>query len=226
MRVALIGPKGAGKSTQAQRLSGALPDHNHSPRISTGEIMGAHIEADTDLGREMKAFYERGEHVPDELVLPLVFGRLSPAGGWVLDDFPANVRQAQALDAQLAEHGGGGLSRVVYLGGLDDEGLISRVTGGRVRSRATGRTYHLVHDPPPGPEARTDPGPFERRDDDTEEALRRHLEEFRREIGPLKEHYEERGLLSVVDADQSAEKVTQEILAALGNPERQEYYAF
>jgi adenylate kinase len=94
-----------------------------------------------------------------------------------------------------------------------------------VRSRATGRTYHLTIDPPPKPEDRTDPGPFERRDDDTEEALRRHLEEFHREIGSLKEHYESQGLLSIVDANRPVEEIAADILAALGNPERQEYYA-
>lgn len=226
MRVVLIGPKGVGKSTQAQRLGAALPDHNHSPRISTGELIAAQVEAGTDLGREMTGFFERGERIPDELVLPLVFARLSPAGGWVLDDFPANVAQARALDAQLDARiaGSGGISRVISLEGLDDEALISRVTGGRVRSRATGRTYHLKHEPPPKPEDRTDPGPFERRDDDVEETLVRRMEEFRREIGPLKEHYEKQSLLSVVDANQSAEEVTRDILAALGNPERREYY--
>lgn len=83
---------------------------------------------------------------------------------------------------------------------------------------------HYPKTSPPTPEDRSDPGPFERRDDDTEEALRRHLREYHREIGPLKQHYERQGLLSVVNADRTAEEITAEILAALGNPDRRAYY--
>lgn len=123
----------------------------------------------------MRDYYDRGEPVPDEVVLPLVLSRVRCAGGWILDNFPASVAQAEALDAELEERGAGGLSRVIALEGPSEEELTERVLSGRIHSRATGRVYHLVHDPPPRPEEKLDPGPFERREDDTEEAVRRGL---------------------------------------------------
>ncbi len=95
-----------------------------------------------------------------------------------------------------------------------------RVTYARLASRS-----RPTHDPPLRLEERSDPGPFERREDDTEEALRRHLEAHRQEIGPLKEHYEAKGLLSVVDARRSIDDIAEDVLEALGRPDRPQYYA-
>ena len=225
MRIAFIGPPGAGKSTQAKRVARSLPSHNRSPRFSSGELVRAEIEAGTDLGREVEDFYSRGERVPDEAILSLLLPRLRRAGGFMLDNFPATVGQARALDDDLEENGAGGLTRVVCLEGPSDEELVARILGGRRTSRATGEVYHLEHDPPPRPEARVDPGDFLERDDDTEEATRAHLEAWRREADALKAYYGERGLLEVVDASRPMAEVTGEILAALGHPERPEYYA-
>jgi adenylate kinase len=117
------------------------------------------------------------------------------------------------------------LSRVICLEGPTDEELLERILGGRRTSRATGEVYHLVNDPPPRLEERLDPGPFLRRDDDTEEATRTHLEAYRKETDALKAHYEAEGLLTVVDAGLPIEEVTEAILTALGHPERPEFYA-
>jgi adenylate kinase len=209
-----------GKSTQAQRLAGAFPYYN--PRLSSGELVRAHIEADTELGRRLKVYYNQGERVPDTDMLPLVLPHVRRMHGWSLDNFPATAAQARALDAELGDLG---LSRVISLEGPTDEELIERVLSDRVRGRATGLVYHLVHDPPPRPEERSDPGPFERREDDTEEALRRHLEAHRQEIEPLKEHYEAKGLLTVVDARRSVDDIAVDVLEALGRPDRPRYYA-
>ncbi len=219
MRITFVGPPGVGKSTQAQRLAGAFPYYN--PRLSSGELVRAHIEAGTEFGSRLKAYYDRGERVPDAEILPLVLPHVRRMHGWILDNFPATVAQARALDAELEELG---LSRVISLEGPTDEELIERVLSGRVRGRKTGLVYHLVHDPPPKPEERSDPGPFERRED-AEEALRRHMEAHRREIGPLKEHYEARGLLSVVDARRPIDDIAEEVLEELGHPDRPQYYA-
>ena len=164
MRVAFIGPAGAGKTTQAQRFARAVPHYN--PRLSSGELVRAHIEANTELGRQMGGYYDRGEPVPDEVMLPLILPHVRRAGGWVLDNFPDSVAQAEALDAEL-----------------------------------------------------------EGREDDTEGAVRRQLEAHRREFASLKERYEGRGLLSVVDAGRAIEEVADDVLEALGRPERPEYYA-
>lgn len=225
MRIAFIGPPGAGKSTQAKRISRSLPYHNRSPRFSTGGLIRAEIEADTEVGREVSALYERGERVPDETILSLVLPRLRRSGGFMLDNFPATASQAIALDEDLDERGAGGLSRVILLEGPSDEELLERILSGRITSRATGDVYHNRHDPPPSPEEGLDPGPFERRDDDSEEAARAHIEAYRAEADALKTYYEERGVLSVFDTRRPIKQVTAEILDALGNPESPRFYA-
>ena len=224
MRIAFVGPPGAGKSTQAKRVARSLPSHNRSPRFSSGELVRDEIEAGTDLGRDVEASYARGERVPDETILALLLPRLRRAGGFMLDNFPATVGQARALDADLEENGAGGLTRVVCLEGPSDEELVERILGGRRTSRATGEVYHLEHDPPPSPEERLDPGDFLERDDDTEEATRGHLEAWRREADALKDYYADRGLLEVVDARRPMAAVTEAILEALGHPERPAFY--
>jgi adenylate kinase len=216
MKVALLGPVGSGKGTQAQLVSGRL---NYA-RISTGDLVRDQIYADTELGRELKGYSDRGEPVPDDVIMDLVRPQLQPAGGWILDGIPRTVQQARMLDEGLKERGAGALDHVIVLEGLSDEELIERITSGRRHSLATGRVYHLDHDPPPDPEEGEDPGPFVQRDDDTEEAIRRQLEAFREEAKAIKEYYEERGVLSVVDASQEVSKVTEDILEALGHPNR------
>lgn len=223
MRVAFIGPAGAGKTTQALRLARALPHYNF--RLSSGELIRAHMEAGTELGRRMSWYYERGEAVPDEMLLPLILPRVRREHGWILDNFPASVAQAEALDAELRGRDAGGLSRVVALEGPTDEDLVGRVLTGRVHSRTTGQVYHLVNDPPPRPEESLDPGPFVRREDDTREAITHRLEAWRGEYAALKERYDARGVLSIVEARGSIEEVADGVLDALGHPERPQFYA-
>ena len=224
MRIAFIGPPGVGKSTQAKRVARSLPSQNRSPRFSSGGLVRAEIEAGTELGREVEGFYSRGERVPDGTILSLLLPRLRRAGGFMLDNFPATVEQARALDRDLEENGAGGLTRVVCLEGPSEEDLIGRILGGRRTSRATGEVYHLEHDPPPRPGERLDPGDFLERDDDTEEATRAHLDAWRKEADALKGYYGAKGLLAVVDARRPMSEVTGEILAALGHPERPAFY--
>lgn len=225
MRIALIGPPGAGKSAQATRVARSLPYPNYSPRYSGGELLWAEVEASTELGREMEGYYARGEGVPDETILPLLLERLRRSGGFVLDDFPTTASQARALGEDLERRGAGALSRVVCLEGPSDEELVERILSGRRTSRATGEVYHLEHDPPPGPAERMDPGPFLERPDDTEEATRERIVAYRGEEDALKGHYAAKGILAVVDAGRPMDEVTGAILGALGHPERPEFYA-
>lgn len=213
MKISLLGPVGSGKGTQAQRVSEAL----NWTRIATGDLVRDQIEADTELGRTLKRYSDQGEPVPDEDILELILPHLQPAGGWILDDCPRTIKQARMLDEEL-ENRGIGLDRVILLEGLSDEELIERVSSGRRTSLATGRVYHLENDPPPEPNEGLDPGPFVQRDDDTEEALQRQLESWREEAEEIKEHYEEQGILAVVDAGQEVPEITEDIIETLGHP--------
>ena len=215
MKIALLGPVGVGKGTQAQRVAGRL----NYVRVSTGDLVRDQIEANTELGQELKGYSDQGDQVPDETIMNLIRVHLQPAGAWILDGVPRTVEQARALDEELEKHGTA-LDKVIMLEGPEDEDLIERVVNGRRQSLATGRVYHLEYDPPPDPVEGQDPGPFVQREDDTEEALRRQLEAYRNEAEAIKEHYEEKGILTVIDADQEVEKTTENILEALGNPQK------
>ena len=225
MRVAFLGPVGSGKSTQAQRLSWSLPFYNRSPRLSTGDLVRAQIEARTPLGMRIGSYYTAGDPVPDDVIFGLLLPHVRTAGGFALDDFPASLAQAEVLDAELEERSAGRLHHVISLEGPTDDELVERVLGGRVHSRTTDVSYHLKNDPPPGPNERLDPGPFVRRDDDTEGTLRRRLGLYRREHALLKRHYEDHGVLKIIDARQPLDSVAEEVLDVLGHPEGTGYYA-
>ena len=211
MKIILLGPQGAGKGTQAQRLS----RKTGAKHISTGDIVRAEIKSGSELGQKVQDFNDRGELVPDEIIVEMAKPYLDDADAWLLDGFPRNEAQAKALDDALKDLGIE-LDAAVALEAPDDE-LVTRLSGRRT-SDATGRVYHVEHDPPPenGDE---DPGPFVQRKDDTEEAIRRRLDIYHEQTEPLKDYYEERGLLTVVDARKSIPEVTEEILAAVGEDE-------
>jgi adenylate kinase len=208
MRVILLGPQGAGKGTQAQRLA----DEVGAKHISTGDIVRAEIKSGSALGKKVQDYNDRGELVPDEIIVEMAKPYLDAADSWLLDGFPRNEAQAKALDDALQDLGIE-LDAAVALEAPDDE-LVERLSGRRT-SDATGRVYHIEHDPPPE-NSEEDPGPFAQRKDDTEEAIRRRLAIYHEQTEPLKDYYAERGLLTTVDARQSIPEVTEEILAAVG----------
>jgi adenylate kinase len=204
MRIVLLGPQGAGKGTQAQRIS----ERTGAKHISTGDLVRAEIKSGSDLGQKIKDYNDRGELVPDEIIVEMMRPYLDEADSWILDGFPRNQTQAEALDEMLTEIGAQ-LDTAVALE-APDEVLIERLSGRRT-SEATGRIYHVEHDPPPQ-NSEEDPGPFIQRKDDTEEALRRRLEVYHDHTEPLKHYYAERGILATVDATQSILQVTEDIL--------------
>ena len=213
MKLVIIGPVGSGKGTQAQQISWRL----HYSRHSTGDLIRDHIDAGSPLGKEMKSLLERGEPVPDNIIMRMVVPLLYPGGGFILDGCPLNMTQARALDAAFAERHGGP-SRVLMLDGPTDDELVERVLGGRLVSKTTNYTYHEKYAPPPGPEQKTDPGPFVRPSDDKEDTLRRRLAAYRKESDDLKEYYEKKGVLNIIDARQPLEKVTEDVFDAINNP--------
>ncbi|HEV2741597.1 MAG TPA: adenylate kinase [Rubrobacter sp.] len=208
MKIILLGPQGAGKGTQAQRLS----KKTGAKHISTGDIVRAEIKSGSPLGQKVQDFNDRGELVPDEIIVEMAKPYLDDADAWLLDGFPRNEAQAKALEDALKDLGIE-IDAAVALEAPDDE-LVERLSGRRT-SDATGRVYHVEHDPPPE-DSEEDPGPFVQRKDDTEEAIRRRLAIYHEQTEPLKDYYDERGLLTTVDARKPISEVTGEILAAVG----------
>ncbi len=208
MKIILLGPQGAGKGTQAQRLA----QKTGAKHISTGDIVRAEIKSGSELGQKVQDFNDRGELVPDEIIVEMAKPYLDDADAWLLDGFPRNEAQAKALDAAL-EDLDIELDAAVALEAPDDD-LVTRLSGRRT-SDATGRVYHVEHDPPPE-DSEEDPGPFVQRKDDTEEAIRRRLDIYHEQTEPLKDYYAERGLLTTVDARQGIPEITEEILSAVG----------
>ncbi len=205
MRVVLLGPQGAGKGTQAERLARKLG----AEHISTGDLVRAEIKQGTELGRQIQDYNDRGELVPDEIIVDMAKPHLK-GDGWLLDGFPRNENQAKVLDEALSDVGQG-LDAAIALE-APDEDLVARLSGRR-QSESTGKIYHVEHDPPP--EDGSDEGPFIQRGDDTEEAIRNRLKIYHEQTEPLKDYYGGKGILATVDATRPIPEVTKEMLDAL-----------
>ena len=204
MRIVLLGPQGAGKGTQAQRIS----ESTGAKHISTGDLVRAEIRSGSELGQTIKNYNDRGELVPDEIIVEMMKPYLEEADSWILDGFPRNQTQADLLDHMLEEIDAE-LDAAVALEAPDDL-LVERLSGRRT-SEATGRIYHVEYDPPPE-NGEEDPGPFIQREDDTERALRRRLRIYHEHTKPLKGYYAEKGILITVDATRAIPQVTKAIL--------------
>ncbi|MBX6352442.1 MAG: adenylate kinase [Thermoflavifilum sp.] len=207
MQVMLLGMPGAGKGTQAERITREFG----IPHISTGDMFRKAIANQTPLGMEVKQYLDSGRLVPDDLTIRIVRERLAEAdaaNGFLLDGFPRTLAQAEALDQMLRDIGKP-LDVVLYIH-VPQEVLLSRLTGRRV-CRACGATYHVVFQPPQR-EGVCDHcgGELYQRSDDTEEAVRTRLEQYA-QTAPLVEYYRERGLLRQVDGEQPIETVWSEV---------------
>jgi adenylate kinase len=202
----MLGPPGSGKGTQAERIS-----HVHGwPQISTGNILRHAIEAKTRLGLEAKAFMDRGELVPDEVVDGIVRERLSHAdcaGGFILDGFPRDLEQAKAL-GEIAAIG------VVFDIQVPDDVLVERLSARRVCD--CGETYHLRHNPPKKAGVCDSCGKgIYQREDDSEGTIRRRLQVYHRQTEPLIEYYSGKGILAAVDGTLEIGEITKRIESKL-----------
>jgi adenylate kinase len=213
MRIVLVGPPGAGKGTQATVVAKRLS----IPAISTGDIFRANVAAGTALGVEAKQFMDKGLLVPDEVTIGLIRDRFTEqdaANGFLLDGFPRNVAQAEALETMLT-----GievkLDRVVELK-VDNDEVVRRIAGRRLCRNDSGHIFH-VDSKPPRVEGVCDEcgGELYQRDDDREETVRERLRVYETETAPIVGFYAEHGLLATVDAMGPLEAVTERILAAL-----------
>lgn len=213
MRMILVGPPGVGKGTQAALLeqrTGAKP-------LSSGVIFRSEIEAETDLGQLAKSYIDRGELVPNGITIQMMVKRLRApeirAKGFVLDGFPRTVRQAEALDEELAKEDIR-LHRVASLE-VSDEVVVARL-GGRIGCTKCGEIYHQVTKPPKR-EGLCDKcnSPLFVRKDDQPETIRERLRVFHEQTAPVVDYYEASGLLKRINGDQPTETVYSEIVAGL-----------
>jgi adenylate kinase len=210
--VVFIGPPGAGKGTQAQRLCAKLG----VPQVATGDMLRAARKAGTELGRKADEFMKLGALVPDEVVIGLVEERVQQpdaATGFVLDGFPRTVPQAEILDKILAKLGRA-IGHVVLLE-VPDALILERITGRRV-GETTGRIYHLKYDPPPSPDRGEGGERLLLRDDDREDVVRPRLANYAALTAPLVAWYGNKGLLRRVDGVGAVDDVTQAIFRAIG----------
>lgn len=210
MRITLFGPPGAGKGTQAHRLA----DYFDARLISTGDMFRRNVRAGTPLGLKAQSYMDAGELVPDDIVIEMLLSELAKTqNGWILDGFPRNIVQAEALDAALADRGQPLEVALEFV--IPDEETIGRLSGRRVCTRCQ-RTYH-VDLKPPRIEGVCDAcgGELVQRDDDREETVRHRLEVHHRETAPLQAYYRDRGLLRQVDAVGEVEEITRRAIALL-----------
>jgi len=212
MRLVLLGPPGAGKGTQAQRLT----ERHGIPQISTGDLLRENVQNGTMLGIRARAFMDRGEYVPDPLVVQMVMDRLrSPDAqkGFILDGFPRTVPQAQSLEDAL-ESAGTPLSAALTFTISDD--MAVRRLANRWTCPTCKRTYNLEFKPPVQDTICDDDGtPLERRADDDELTVRRRLAVYQEQTAPLERFYRERGLLREVNAEAKEELVAERTVEAL-----------
>lgn len=206
----LLGPPGAGKGTQADMLQDKL----HLPHLSTGELLRDHIRRETDLGKQAKVFMEKGQLVPDALVLDMLFERTSEkdcARGYILDGVPRTLPQAEALQSRLK----GKKPPFVINLNLSDARIIERLTK-RVTCERCGTPYHLIYSPPQS-EGICDKcqGKLIQRSDDKEEVIAKRLRVYHEQTAPLIAFYKERQQLHTVDCDAPKDVVFSHILAAL-----------
>lgn len=213
MRLILLGPPGAGKGTQAANI---VQEYN-LPHISTGDIFRANIKQGTDLGQRAKAYMDKGELVPDSLVVELVEDRLSKEDtqvGFMLDGFPRTIYQAEALDAVLMNMGTS-LDYVINIV-VDPSVLVERAVGRRI-CKDCGATYHVTFNPSKE-EGVCDVcgGPLYQRSDDTKETVTNRIEIYEKETAPLVAYYKAADKLVSIDGLQDIDKVFEDIQKILG----------
>ena len=188
MQIILLGAPGAGKGTQAKFIS----DHLNIPQISTGDMLRASVSKGTELGLKAKVLMEKGELVPDDLILDLVKDRISEkdcANGFLFDGFPRTLDQANALKDKGIK-----IDCVIEIM-VDDDEIIQRMSGRRVHS-ASGRTYHIKHNPPKQENIDDETGePLIQRPDDNEETVKKRLVIYHEQTSPLVDFYKKSSLV-------------------------------
>ena len=208
----LFGPPGAGKGTQAERLRSDF----QLPYIATGDMLRANVKEGTDLGQKAKEYMDRGDLVPDELILAMADERLQQEDaqdGFILDGFPRTVPQAEALSKHLSQVG----RRItaVLLIDVPDDDVVRRLSGRRVCVKA-GHNYHVDFDPPKHDDVCDQDGSrLVQRDDDKPEVVQKRLAVYHEQTEPVIDYYDEKGILRRVDGTRGPAEVHDHIRAVI-----------
>jgi adenylate kinase len=213
MRLVLLGAPGAGKGTQAKKLI----EKYGIPQISTGDILRQAVADGTQLGKEAKSYMDKGELVPDSVVLGMVKERLGQDDckkGYILDGFPRNTAQAEALDGILNDMGMA-LTAAVSVDVPKDD-LMKRLTGRRT-CKECGQMYN-IHFSPPKKEGVCDKcsGELYHRDDDKEETIKNRLDVYDAQTAPLVDYYSKKGILKSIQGTGSIDEIFEKVCAAIG----------
>ncbi|NSC23373.1 adenylate kinase [Streptomyces albus subsp. chlorinus] len=213
MRIVLVGPPGAGKGTQAAFLAKNLA----VPHIATGDLFRANMSQGTALGQQAKEYMSAGQLVPDEITIGMAKSRMAEpdaSGGFLLDGFPRNIAQAQALDAHLEETGQK-LDAVLDLEVPEDE-VVRRIAGRRICRNDSSHVFHVEYKAPKTPGVcDVCGGELYQREDDREETVRKRLEVYHSETEPIIDHYKAQGLVTTISALGAVDEVTQRAMSAL-----------
>ena len=213
MNLILLGPPGAGKGTQAKRLA-----QTHGlVQLATGDMVRAAIASGSELGRRIKAIYDAGQLVPDDIIIQMIaerIGQPDSARGFILDGFPRTVPQAEALDAMLAERGQA-LDHVILIE-VDEAALVDRIAG-RFTCQGCGASYHERYRRPQVEGVCDVCGGTDlvHRADDRPEAVKTRFEVYRRQTEPILPYYRARGILRTVNGMADIDEVTRQIEALL-----------
>jgi adenylate kinase len=208
LNLVLLGPPGSGKGTQGERLQEDL----RLPYYATGDILRGAVKDETELGREAKGYMDRGDLVPDQVIVGVIGERIDSVearDGFILDGFPRTTPQAEALDAKLAELGRG-VNAVLLIDVSDDE--VVRRLGGRRTCAANGHVFHVEFNPP-REEGFCDLDGSELivRDDDKPEVIRKRLQTYHEKTEPLVRYYDDRGVLRRILGEAAPDQVCEQI---------------
>ncbi|MFF0382817.1 adenylate kinase [Streptomyces sp. NPDC004673] len=213
MRIVLVGPPGAGKGTQAVRLAEKLA----VPHISTGDLFRANISRQTELGKLAKSYMDAGNLVPDEVTIAMAKDRMEQPdaeNGFLLDGFPRNVSQAQALD-ELLQGEGIKLDAVLDLE-VPEEEVVKRIAGRRICRNDSAHVFHVTYSAPKK-EGVCDVcgGELYQRDDDSEDTVRKRLEVYHTQTEPIIDYYKAQGLVVTISSLGPVDEITKRALEAL-----------
>jgi adenylate kinase len=213
LNLILLGPPGAGKGTQAQRLV----EDFRLPYVATGEMLRAAVRAETPLGKEAKKYMNNGDLVPDEIIIGVAVERLQQddcKDGFILDGFPRTIDQAKALDAEL-QRVGRKLTAALLID-VPDEEVVRRISGRRQCVKNEQHIYHVDFDPPKHPDVCDQDGArLIQRDDDKPDTVNHRLEVYHEQTEPVIGYYEDQGLLRRFEGTRSPAEVHDHIRATL-----------